>query len=112
MIYTCPFPFLPPFLRTDLQPSHNFLTELLTFIPRTCSCTPTRSGPATAAAASPDPSFNVGLFKAEAARDRVWFLIAVALNILCDGCNEGRIAAASVRAERMKLAVDILNTGW
>lgn len=32
MIYT----YFPPFLRTDLQPSHSFLTLLRTFIPRTC----------------------------------------------------------------------------
>jgi len=39
-MYTYPLPFLPPFLRTDLQPSHSFFTELLTFIPRTCSPIP------------------------------------------------------------------------
>lgn len=32
MMYT----YLPPFLLTLLQPSHSFLTELRTFIPRTC----------------------------------------------------------------------------
>lgn len=32
MMYT----YLPPFLRTLLHPSHSFLTELRTFIPRTC----------------------------------------------------------------------------
>ena len=66
MIYTCPFPFFPPFLLTDyisldsalqthtsisrsptqatkksrkrtLHPSQSFFTELLTFIPLTCS---------------------------------------------------------------------------
>jgi len=37
MIYTCPKPFLPPFLLTLLQPSHNFFTELRTFMPLTCS---------------------------------------------------------------------------
>ena len=31
------YTYLPPFLLTLLQPSHSFLTELRTFIPRTCS---------------------------------------------------------------------------
>jgi hypothetical protein len=30
------YTYLPPFLLTLLQPSHSFLTELRTFIPRTC----------------------------------------------------------------------------
>ena len=43
MIYT----YLPPFLRTLLHPSHNFLTELRTFMPRTC--------PRAVVVAGPDP---------------------------------------------------------
>jgi hypothetical protein len=36
-----PIPSLPiPRRKRTLQPSHNFFTELLTFIPRTCSCIP------------------------------------------------------------------------
>lgn len=35
IIYT----YLPFFLRTLLHPSHSFLTELRTFMPRVCCCT-------------------------------------------------------------------------